>query len=374
MSNPPAPARDDPGDDHWMALAIAQARAAMAAGEVPVGAILVKDGAIVSSGRNAPLAAHDPTAHAEIAALRAGAQVLGNYRLDGCELFVTLEPCAMCAGAMLHARLARVVFGAADPKTGAAGSVVDLFARPELNHHTVVQGGVMADECAGLLQEFFRGRREEARATAQPLRDDALRTPDACFGELPQSPWPEQSVADLPALQGLRMSYVDTAPQSQARLACLCLHGAGAWSLHERALVRALLDAGAQRVLAPDLIGFGKSDKPKRDAFHTRERNGNILLQWLDRLGIDHVVLVASDSMLELAQALAATSPDRVKALLAVAERAAPALQAASRAPFPDRGFEAALRVFGRPRNAREVSPQEARAVAQRAMGYLRAT
>src|SRR5262245_17245472 len=110
-----------------MAQALSEARAAMEAGEVPVGAVLVKDGAVLATGRNMPVAAHDPTAHAEIQALRAAALALGNYRLDGCELFVTLEPCAMCAGAMLHARLARVVFGAADPKTGAAGSVVDLF-------------------------------------------------------------------------------------------------------------------------------------------------------------------------------------------------------------------------------------------------------
>ena len=374
MSRSPDPAREGKGDDHWMALAIAEARAAMADGEVPVGAVLVKDGTVVASGRNAPLAAHDPTAHAEIAALRAGALALGNYRLDGCELFVTLEPCAMCAGAMLHARLARVVFGAADPKTGAAGSVLDLFARPELNHHTTVQGGVMAGECAGLLQEFFRGRRDEARATAQPLRDDALRTPDARFDDLPPSPWPEMAVADLPALQGLRMSYLDTAPQTQGGVACLCLHGAGAWSLHERALVQALMDAGAERVLAPDLIGFGRSDKPKREAFHSRERHADVLLEWLDRLGVQGVVLIACDSMLELAQALADGSPARVKALLPVAERRAPDLEAASRAPFPDRGFEAALRAFGRPRHAHEVSPQEARAVAQRAMGYLRAT
>jgi len=138
-----------------MAVALAEARQAADAGEVPIGAVLVKDGRVVASGRNAPISLHDPSAHAEINALRAGGAALGNYRLDGCELFVTLEPCAKCAGAMLHARLARVVFGAPDPKTGAAGSVLDLFRETRLNHRTAVQGGVLADECQALLQGFF---------------------------------------------------------------------------------------------------------------------------------------------------------------------------------------------------------------------------
>ena len=117
-------------DEHWMRLALAQAQAAAQAGEVPVGAVLVRGDQLIATGRNAPVAGHDPTAHAEIIALRAAAQQLGNYRLEDCTLYVTLEPCAMCSGALLHARLSRVVYGAADPKTGAAGSVVDLFAQP----------------------------------------------------------------------------------------------------------------------------------------------------------------------------------------------------------------------------------------------------
>ena len=142
-------------DAAWMALALGEAQQAADAGEVPVGAVLVKDGVLVATGRNAPVAQHDPSAHAEIVALRAAAIALHNYRLDGCTLYVTLEPCAMCAGAMLHARLARVVFGAADPRTGAAGSVVDLFAHVQLNHRTQVEGGVLADRCASVLQTFF---------------------------------------------------------------------------------------------------------------------------------------------------------------------------------------------------------------------------
>ncbi len=139
--------------------ALALARDAGARGEVPVGAIVVREGVIVGRGGNAPIAANDPTAHAEIAALREAAKVVGNYRLTGCEMYVTLEPCAMCAGAILHARIARLVFGAADPKTGACGSVIDLFAQPCLNHHATVSSGARAAECGRLLSEFFAARR-----------------------------------------------------------------------------------------------------------------------------------------------------------------------------------------------------------------------
>ena len=142
-----------------MLAALEQAREAQAAGEVPVGAAVVKDGEIIGVGFNAPISRHDPTAHAEIAALRDAANKLGNYRLPGCELYVTLEPCAMCVGAILHARIARLVYGAADPKTGACGSVINLFAEPRLNHHASLTAGVMAKECGALLREFFAARR-----------------------------------------------------------------------------------------------------------------------------------------------------------------------------------------------------------------------
>lgn len=159
-------------DSIYMHQAISQAHNAWALGEVPVGAVVVKDGEIVATGFNQPIGTHDPTAHAEIMALRAAAEILGNYRLPGCELYVTLEPCAMCAGAMMHARLARVVFGAPDPKTGACGSVVNLFEQEKLNHHTEVRGGVMAEECGALLKEFFA----ERRRAAQKLIDQAVDT------------------------------------------------------------------------------------------------------------------------------------------------------------------------------------------------------
>lgn len=142
-----------------MLAALEQARKAQAAGEVPVGAVVVKDGVLIGTGFNAPITRHDPTAHAEIQALRDAANKLGNYRLPGCELYVTLEPCAMCVGAMLHARIARLVYGAADPKTGACGSVIDLFAEPRLNHHASLTAGIMAEECGALLREFFAAKR-----------------------------------------------------------------------------------------------------------------------------------------------------------------------------------------------------------------------
>lgn len=142
-----------------MGEAIALARDAGARGEVPVGAVVVRDGAVIGRGGNAPIAASDPTAHAEIAAMRDAGRALGNYRLPGASLYVTIEPCAMCAGAILHARIARVVFGARDPKTGACGSVVDLFAEPRLNHHATVVEGVRAEECGALLSAFFAARR-----------------------------------------------------------------------------------------------------------------------------------------------------------------------------------------------------------------------
>ena len=150
-------------DPAFMQLALEQAQHAWSLGEVPVGAVIVKDGVVIATGFNQPIGSHDPTAHAEIVALRAAAAKLGNYRLPGCELYVTLEPCAMCSGAMLHARLARVVYGALDPKTGVCGSVLDLFGQEQLNHHTEVVGGVMADEASAMLKAFFAERRSAAR-------------------------------------------------------------------------------------------------------------------------------------------------------------------------------------------------------------------
>jgi tRNA(adenine34) deaminase len=148
-----------PTDTDFMRLALEQARLAGARGEVPVGAVLVKEGRVVAAGGNQPIAAHDPSAHAEIVALRAAGQELGNYRLDDSVLYVTLEPCLMCASAIVHARVRRVVFGAFDPKAGAAGGIIDAFALKGLNHRVDVFGGVLESECGSLLSEFFARQR-----------------------------------------------------------------------------------------------------------------------------------------------------------------------------------------------------------------------
>lgn len=162
----------------FMRAALDQAHNALLMGEVPVGAVVVHEGQIIATGFNNPVGTHDPTAHAEIMALRQAAHQLGNYRLPECELYVTLEPCAMCAGAMLHARIKRVVFGARDPKTGAAGSVLDVFARGDLNHQTAVTGGVLADVSADLLRSFFeerrRPRRDEGEESEEALRNTVV--------------------------------------------------------------------------------------------------------------------------------------------------------------------------------------------------------
>jgi tRNA(adenine34) deaminase len=372
-------------DADFMRLALAQAGEAAAAGEVPVGAVLVHQGKVIATGRNAPISAHDPTAHAEMLALRAGAQALGNYRLEDCELFVTLEPCAMCSGAMLHARLKRVVFGAAEPKTGAAGSVLNLFDQPQLNHQTQVQGGVLAEECGSMLQDFFRQRRsvqrEDTRA-AHPLRDDALRTPDEAFERFQGYPWQPNYLSDLPSLAGLRLHYLDEGQGGGGNLTYLCLHGNPAWSYLYRKMIPVFLEAG-HRVVAPDLIGFGKSDKPKKDSFHSFDGHRQILLDLVERLDLQSIVLVVQDwgGLLGLTLPMAARERYRgllvMNTMLATGEQPLPAgflawremcaknpdfdvarlfargnpqmsadECAAYNAPFPDRGHRAALRAF----------------------------
>ena len=345
MNAPASPLVTDADAPHFMQLALAQAHLAAAAGEVPVGAVVVRQGQVIASGRNAPIEGHDPTAHAEIAALRAAAQVLGNYRLDDCTLYVTLEPCAMCSGAMLHARLARVVFGAPDAKTGAAGSVVNLFAEPLLNHQTALQGGVLADDCTAVLQQFFKQRRHAQRLAASanhPLRDNALRTPDAAFAGLLDYPWAPHYISDLPALAGLRMHYLDepSTSESEGGLTFLCLHSPTGWSYAFRHLMPTWLAAG-HRLVAPDLVGFGKSDKPKKDNFHRLDWHRQALLQLVEALDLRRVVLVLCEDSGPLGLSLLTAAPERFHGLLVVS----PA-DGAEQAPFPDRGHSAALRAF----------------------------
>jgi tRNA(adenine34) deaminase len=368
-------------DAQFMSLALEQARLAAAAGEVPVGAVVVRDGQVIGVGHNAPVSSRDPTAHAEISALREAAAKLGNYRLDGCDLYVTLEPCAMCSGAMMHARLRRVVFGAADPKTGAAGSVIDLFAQSQLNHQTEVQGGVLGEACGALLGEFFKARRHEARTSADPLREDALRTPDQAFADLPGYPWQPRYISDLPSLAGLRMHYLDEGPRDD-RIIWLCLHGNPAWSYLYRKMIPVFLAAG-DRVVAPDMVGFGRSDKPKKDAAHSFGWHRQVLLELVERLDLRKVVLVVQDWGGLLGLTLPIAAPQRYLGLLVMNTalgtgdtplspgflawremcaknpqfdvgrlfargnpQMSPAECAAYNAPFPDAGHRAALRAF----------------------------
>lgn len=188
---------EDP-HDYGMRLALDQAHNALLVGEVPVGAVILREGKVIATGYNRPITTHDPTAHAEIVALRHAAALLENYRLPDCELYVTLEPCAMCAMALMHARFKRVVFGALEPKTGAAGSVLNLFAEARLNHQTELVGGVMADACSQVLKDFFAERRARHRA----LRDvPALETPA-----------PSEADDSIPAGEAIEISLSATDP------------------------------------------------------------------------------------------------------------------------------------------------------------------
>lgn len=187
-------------DEYAMRLALDQAHNAWLAGEVPVGAVIMRAGQVIATGYNRPITTHDPSAHAEMVALRHAAQLLENYRLPECELYVTLEPCAMCAMALMHARFKRVVFGTTDPKTGAAGSVLDLFAERRLNHHTQLEGGVLADACGAILREFFAQRRAEQKAarTLALSTTTAAPAPDEP-GDDPGAPIPTGQATELPA-------------------------------------------------------------------------------------------------------------------------------------------------------------------------------
>ena len=366
-------------DEAAMGLALAQAQAAQNAGEVPVGAVVVHQGRVIGAGHNSPIGDHDPSAHAEIKAMRQAAQTLGNYRLEDCTLYVTLEPCAMCSGAIAHARLARLVYGAAEPKTGAVASVTHLFELPGM-HAPTVQGGVMAEACSDLLRAFFRDKRLTQQLNT-PLRDDALRTPDASFADLPGYPWPPTYLPDLPSLNGLRMHGLDLGPKD-ADITWLCLHGNPAWSYLYRKMIPVFLAAG-HRVVAPDMPGFGRSDKPKKPLHHRFEWHRQVLLEMIEHLDLQQVVLVVQDWGGILGLTLPMAQPERYLGVLAMNTTLATGTQplsagfvawrqmcndkplfdvgrlmgrgnphlsasecAAYQAPFPDAGHRAALRAF----------------------------
>jgi len=303
-----------------MSLALEAARQAAELGEVPVGAVLVHRHApgeratLLASGHNHPIGLHDPTAHAEMLVLRAAASSLGNYRLEDCELYVTLEPCAMCAQAMLHARVRRVVFGTMEPKTGAAGSVLDLFSLPQLNHRTAVRGGVLAEPCSEVLQDFFQNRRQQIKRVAQPLRQDALRAPDARFAPVWSTfpDWVGQShtTQTLDELDRLRLHWLDLGPADDAP-PWLALHNHLGWWPQWVDWTRHKVMLG-ERVLIPDLIGFGQSDKPKKAQWHTLEKHARIVWEWLTSMGLSRVRLAVAPGQSKLASELKKQAPERV--------------------------------------------------------------
>jgi len=330
-----------------MRLALSSAQAAEAAGEVPVGAVVVCDGQVVGQGCNAPIALHDPSAHAEMQALRAAAQALGNYRLDDCELYVTLEPCTMCAGAMLHARLKRVIFGAPDPKTGAAGSALNVFAMRQLNHQTQVTGGVLAHECAELLQRFFLRQRtlqqKDRQQAGRALREDALRAPECCFAALPELPAASFYVSNLPSLAGWRLHYLDSGNDASSTTCCLCLHDLQGWSYAWRSTLQSATNQH-QRVICPDLIGFGKSDKPKKPAIHTLAWHAQVLVELIEQLNLQQVELQVAASAWALAEQVQALAPQRISHITLGQSDALDADALA--APYPDKGHCAGPMAF----------------------------
>ncbi len=332
-------------DVRFMREALAEAGRAAAAGEVPVGAVVVRQGRIIGRGHNRSIGSCDASAHAEIEAMRQASQALGNYRLDDCELFVTLEPCLMCSGAVMGARIRRLVYGAAEPRTGAAGSVIDAFARPELNHHTQVQSGLLADECALSLQQFFQGRRQAQALHREGrfLRDDALRPPVHAvptWGPGLKSTW----LGDLPSLDGLRLHAL-SAGTEDASLAVLALHGLADWSCAWQPWFERM--AGAPLSLAaPDLPGFGLSDHPKKASWHTPEKHVQALADLALRWSPPRLAVLAPPSMWPLAVALAAhpALAARLRLLACIPEFTLAPQQAAL--PYPHASHRTAQQVL----------------------------
>lgn len=330
-----------PNDDRaFMRLALVQAQVAAEAGEVPVGAVVVRAGQVVASAHNAPVSQNDPTAHAEVNAMRAAAKVLGNYRLEDCTLYVTLEPCAMCSGAALHARFKRVVFGAAEPKTGAAGSVFNVFSHPQLNHQTEVTGGVLEQECAQALQQFFEARRVQQQLNKIPLREDALRTPDSAWQGV-TLPFDQSCfTSDLPALNGLRLHWFDNR-QTDSALE-VYLHGPNDWSATYLSEL-----AKPAHAIALDLPGFGLSDKPKKDKVHSLAWHAQVMVEFLAHLQPAPTTLHAPHTMAPLVNAVLKQWRAHTATPWHIQWHNAASLTPALRdAPYPDAGHRAGPRAL----------------------------
>jgi tRNA(adenine34) deaminase len=336
----------NPEDLHFMQLALKQAHAAAQAGEVPVGAVVVRAGQVIAEGQNSPVTSSDPTAHAEVNAMRAAAKALGNYRLDDCTLYVTLEPCAMCSGALLHARFKRVVFGATEPKTGAVTSVVQLLDNPQLNHQTQWHGGVFANECASVLQDFFEQRRQSQQQNKTPLREDALRpTENICSAHALPKEW-SRFESQWPSLKGFRLHWFDNrSPDACNTPVTIYLHGLNNWSASYLKHLQTTSNA-----VALDLPGFGLSDKPKKEAAHTLAWHVQVLNDFLNSISTHTIAsahhLIVSPDMQPLMAPLQQALPELRISYAPSVSPSSKEEEALLNAPYSDRGHLAGPRAL----------------------------
>lgn len=323
-------------DDHrFMQLALEQARKAAEAAEVPVGAVVVQESRVIASAHNTPRSENDPTAHAEINAIRAAAQKLGNYRLDDCTLYVTLEPCAMCCGALLNARFKRVVFGAAEPKTGAVGSVVHLLNQPSLNHQTQWSGGVLADEASQLLKVFFEQRRSQQQEKKTPLRDNALRPCDELWQALKLPTEWSRFASEWPSLTGWRLHWFDNLRAESP--SSVYLHGLSSWSAAYLSQLQS-----AEHALAIDLLGFGLSDKPKKENVYSLDLHVAVLCDFFKYAAPKAQRLLAPVTMQPLCLAVQQAMPHLQLTVLEEPQIPSDLLHAT----YPDKGHLAGLRAM----------------------------
>ncbi len=308
-------------DEVRMRVALQQAQLAAGQGEVPVGAALYKGGALIAQAHNAPISLCDPSAHAEVLVLKAAAQVLGNYRLEDCTLYVTLEPCAMCAGAIFNARVREVIYAASDAKSGVAGSVTNLFANPQLNPHAQIRGGVLKAQSVSLLQDFFKAQRhlqrQDTHALKAFLREDAIRKP---IENMPgfHALSCNSSYLVLNALPGMRLHYLHARSKSDVALkSYVCLHGVNTCSNVFDPIAPSLCEGGAN-VFAPDMIGYGGSDRFKKSQAYDFALAMRSLIEWMDAKDLQEIGLITHDASIVWALVLKALQPHRIVSVLAL--------------------------------------------------------
>lgn len=337
-------------DEDFMRLALDQAACGERIAEVPVGAIVVKDSQVIGIGHNRSIVDSDPCGHAEIIALRHAAKFLGNYRLDECTLYVTLEPCPMCMGAVVHSRIKRLVYGAKDPKTGAAGSFIDLAGNSKLNHHCSVTGGVLAQECSNVLSRYFQKLRDENRSERSLLRQDALRLEEGVLRRL-LTPFTEsvqsKFSANLAHAQQLRIHYLATTNVDESQSVIVFIHGATTWSYVYRHALSLSQQVGFSAV-ALDLPGHGWSDKTKRGLIESDVGYQLAILQeFIDLFGNKSIHVVAMDMACVLAMRLKQFAASKIHSITLIN----PCLRADYH--YPDdpslqRRFPASIKQFSR--------------------------